>query len=220
MEVTLVSNTPDPEWFVSYIARVSSPENQESPNYAKLIKYLLRNKHFSPFEHSYFTFRIVTSRAIAAQILRHRSLTFQELSQRYAVVDAIESIELRRQAVKNRQSSDEVFDPIIQLEDGLDNKASELVWYQIRNAGLVYQALIEAGVAKECARMVLPMATQTTLYATGSIRSWIHYLNLRNDEHSQLEHQLVAREIESTLRMHLPIIFTALDELKQEGWSM
>jgi thymidylate synthase (FAD) len=220
MNVKLVNSTPNPEFFISYIARVSSPDNQENPDYAKLIKYLLKNKHFSPFEHSYFTFQIVTSRALTAQILRHRSLTFQELSQRYTVVDAVEPIELRKQAVKNRQSSEEVFDPIV--DPGADYRmhASDIVSDIVNDAQRVYQKLIDLGVAKECARMILPMATQTTLYATGSVRSWIHYLNLRNDEHTQKEHQLIAQEIESILRLYVPTVFEALDTLKAEGWTM
>jgi thymidylate synthase (FAD) len=220
MNVKLVNSTPNPEFFISYIARVSSPDNQENPDYAKLIKYLLKNKHFSPFEHSYFTFQIVTSRALTAQILRHRSLTFQELSQRYAVVDEIEPIELRRQAVKNRQSSEEIFDPYIEREFIGDSYASYWVDQHNRDSLELYKQLIDAGVAKECARMILPMATQTTLYATGSVRSWIHYLNLRNDEHTQKEHQLIAQEIENILRLYVPTVFEALDTLKAEGWTM
>lgn len=210
MKVDLISHTPDPEFMVSFIARVSNPENQNNPENAKLIKYLIKNNHWSPFEHAYFTLRIETSRAIAAQILRHRSFTFQEFSQRYSEATEIEPIELRKQAVKNRQSSEEVFDPDFDM--GYEQlKGSDLITRALTNAKWTYNRLIEAGVAKECARMVLPLATQTTLYMTGNIRSWIHYLNLRNDEHAQKEHKLVAQEIEKILRVYLPNVFAALD---------
>lgn len=214
MEVELVAHTPNPESFVAFIARVSNPENQDNPDYVKLIKYLLRNQHFSPFEHSYFTFKIVTSRAIAAQILRHRSFTFQEYSQRYSAATNIEPIELRKQAVKNRQSSEEVFNPALSERD--DIYANEAIALHTGYALGLYQQLLDVGVAKETARMILPLATQTTLYMTGSVRSFIHYLALRNDQHAQKEHQLIAQEIECILRVYLPTVFTALDNIRAE----
>lgn len=223
-KVKLVASTPNPEGLVAYIARVSNPGNQSNPDYAKLIKYLLVNGHYSPFEHSYFTFRIVTSRAIAAQIIRHRSFTYQEFSQRYSVVDTVETIEIRRQATKNRQSSDEIFDPVVETiqherewDSHYDVRASAAIIDTLSFAMQTYHKLLEAGVAKEVARMVLPLATTTTIYMTGSIRSWIHYLALRTDEHTQKEHRLIAQAIEAELRKHLPTVFTAIDSIKADN---
>jgi thymidylate synthase (FAD) len=221
-KIKLIWITPNAENLIGYIARVSNPENQDNPDYAKLIKYLIKNKHWSPLEMACACFEIKTSRAISQQIIRHRSFSFQEFSQRYSEATEIEPIELRKQAVKNRQSSEEVFDPYVYVyEDSAGGElASEAVDTVIEIAQHTYKQLIDAGVAKECARMILPMATQTTLYATGSVRSWIHYLNLRNDEHTQKEHQLIAQEIESILRLYVPTVFEALDTLKAEGWTM
>lgn len=216
MKVSLRWITPNPEGTIAYIARVSNPDNQANPDYAKLIKYLIKNNHWSPFEHSVASFEIVTSRAIAAQILRHRSFSFQEFSQRYSVVDTFETVEIRRQATKNRQSSEEIFDPVVATADGTRWFASERIDIHLNNARRLYDDLIAAGVAKEVARMVLPLTTQTTLFMTGSIRSWIHYLALRNDEHTQKEHRLIAQVIEEELRKHLPIVFDALDSIKAD----
>jgi thymidylate synthase (FAD) len=222
MNVRLVNHTPNPEEFIVYVARVSNPDNQGNPEIAKLVRYLIRNKHWSPLEHAFFTFEIKTSRAIAQQIVRHRSFSFQEFSQRYSEVTEIEPIELRRQAIKNRQSSEEVFDPVvaeIRHERDWDASyvmyASELINDVVRNAKNAYHKLINAGVAKESARLILPLATSTTLYMSGSVRSWIHYLQLRNDDHAQKEHQLIAQQIEDILRRELPITFTALDDIRQ-----
>ena len=219
MNTKLIWITPSAESLIAKIARVSSPNNQESPNYTKLIKYLLVNRHFSPFEMVSVCFEIKTSRAISAQIIRHRSFSFQEFSQRYAEVIDIEPIEIRRQAVKNRQSSEEVFDPPINYGE---NKmtSSTLISLITQQTQWAYNQLVQAGVAKECARMIMPMASSTTLYMTGTLRSWIHYLGLRNDEHAQKEHRLLAIEIENELRRHFPIVFTALDQLKQEDADM
>jgi thymidylate synthase (FAD) len=218
MQVQLANNTPNPEGFIAYIARVSNPTNQHNPDYAKLIKYLLVNKHYSPFEHASFTFQITTSRAIAAQILRHRSFSFQEFSQRYSVAENIEAIELRKQAKKNRQSSEEGFDPLLynRQYDYSGKYASEVIEDHISRTYSLYNTLIEAGVAKESARFVLPLATTTTLYMSGTIRSWITYLMVRNDEHTQIEHRQIAQEIEKILRQHLPTVFAALDDIKQD----
>lgn len=221
MKVNLRWITHNPEATIAHIARVSNPENQENPDYAKLIKYLIKNKHWSPFEHSIASFEIVTSRAIAAQILRHRSFSFQEFSQRYSVVDTFETVEIRRQATKNRQSSEEIFNPVIETIARDDRppyeiRASQGIVDTLHFSMETYQKLIAAGVAKEVARMVLPLATTTTLFMTGSIRSWIHYLGLRNDEHTQKEHRLIAQAIETELRLHLPTVFAALDSIKAE----
>lgn len=216
MNVKLITITPNAEALIAYIARVSNPDNQTNPNYAGLIKYLLRNSHFSPFEHSFATFEIVTSRAIAAQILRHRSFTFQEFSQRYSEITEFESIELRKQANKNRQSSTDIANPLITTGVEGQTRADVLVNYSIHIAKSTYTQLVNAGIAKEVARLVLPLNTQTTLYMTGNIRSWIHYLALRNDDHAQKEHRLIAVAIESILRVELPVIFEALDSIKLE----
>ena len=211
MKVKLISITENPEKIISYIARVSNPDNQNNPNYAKLIKFLIKNHHWSPFEHAHITFEIQTSRAIAAQILRHRSFSFQEFSQRYSEVSEFEPIELRKQAVKNRQSSLEIFNPPID-----EVHASNVMAYVLEVSHVAYKKLIAAGVAKEVARMILPLTTQTTIYMTGSIRSWIHYLELRDDEHTQKEHQLIAKEIRAIFNEYLPTVAQALAELKQE----
>ena len=216
MKVTLVSITENPEQLISYIARVSNPDNQNNPDYAKLIKYLIRNSHWSPFEHAFITFRIETSRAIAAQLLRHRSFTFQEFSQRYSEVTTFEPIELRRQATKNRQSSLEVFDPEIRSGTTSTDKASNVIMQHLIESRRRYEFLLEAGVAKEVARFILPATTQTTLYMTGSIRSWIHYIELRDTDHVQKEHRMITQEIRGIFNAYLPIVATALAELDNE----
>jgi len=190
------------EQLIVYCARVSNPSNQDNHETGeRLLRYCIRHGHWSVFETASMTVEITTSRAIAAQLLRHRSFTFQEFSQRYAEVSAIEKPELRKQAVQNRQSSVElVDDPII----------AGKVRGIIGQAQHVYTQLIEAGVARECARMILPLCTQTTLYMTGSVRSWIHYLEQRLSEHTQLEHRQVAQEIERIFATEFPTIHNAI----------
>lgn len=222
MQVKLITYTPDAEKQIIYIARVSNPQNQNNPEYSKLLRYLLRQKHYSPFEHAYFTFEIKTSRVVAQQLIRHRSFIFQEFSQRYSIATEIEPIELRRQADKNRQSSTEVFNPITYDYRPKDGSVGYTLYADdeiagvMRHAMAVYDRLIKAGVAKESARFVLPLATQTTIYMTGSVRSWIHYLELRTDEHAQKEHRIIATAIKEILKEYLPVTFRALDEIKQE----
>lgn len=216
MKVSLKSITPDAEVNIVEIARVSSSRTNKKEAPEGLINYLIKNKHWSPFEHSFLTFEIVTSKAIGIQLLRHRSFTFQEFSQRYAVVENIEPIEVRRQAEENRQSSEEVFNPHILINNYVDKityegNAEDLVGLITEMCQKTYKALIEAGVAKECARMVLPMATQTTIYMTGSIRSWIHFLDIRDDAHAQKEVQLIAKEMKKLFIAELPIISKALN---------
>lgn len=227
MKVSLKSITPDAEKNIVEIARVSSSRTDKTEKPEGLINYLIKNKHWSPFQHSYLTFEIVTSKAIGIQLLRHLSFTFQEFSQRYAKVEAMEPFELRKQADKNRQSST---DSILYIELGKSNYKSAHPDYQsIEHQILfdkarramdwvfeIYGELLDAGVAKECARFILPMATQTTIYMTGSVRSWIHFLQLRDDGHAQKEAQLIAKDIKSIFKKELPIISTALgwDELK------
>jgi thymidylate synthase (FAD) len=220
MEVRLQSITPRIEDNIVEIARVSSSRTDKTEDPTGLINYLIKNNHWSPFEHGFITMEIDTSKAIGIQLLRHRSFTFQELSQRYAVVGASEPIELRRQHKNNRQSSDEVFDPIITIEDftGYDGKefpklpASELIANHIEYSQELYKELLDAGVARECARMVLPMSTSTTIFMSGTVRSWIHMLDIRDDSHAQLEAQLIAKEMKSIFIKELPLIS------KARGW--
>lgn len=211
MEVKLQSITPESELNILRIARVSSSRKNKDEEPEKLINYLIRNKHWSPFEHSFMTMEIKTSKAIGIQLLRHRSFTFQEFSQRYAKVTEIEPIEIRRQAEKNRQSSEEVFDPELPKHSYLNfpGKASLAINHYIAAGQQLYNHLLDNGVAKEVARMILPMATSTTIYMSGTIRSWIHMLDIRDDSHAQKEIQLIAREMKKIFIEQLPIISKA-----------
>lgn len=193
------------EDLVSYCARVSNPSNQLNVQTApKLLGYCIKHEHWSIFEHASMTVEIQTSRAIAAQILRHRSFTFQEFSQRYSSAHNIEHYELRRQAKKNRQSSDEV---IWENENGVFDIATNA----INVAQEAYNKLLELGVARECARMILPLTTQTTMYMTGSCRSFIHYINLRTKDDTQKEHQIIALRIQDIFKEQFPAIAEALN---------
>jgi len=195
-----------PEEFIVYIARVSNPSNQlNTETGPKLLKYLIKHKHWSPFEHVSATYEIVTSRAIAAQILRHRSFTFQEFSQRYAQATEIEKIEWRKQGKTNRQVGDEV----ITLPKHLQFAVDEVQ----RNTKALYDQLINEGIAKESARMILPLSTSTTIYMTGTLRSWIHYLELRCTNHTQKEHRELAYEIQTSLKDIFPETFSALETM-------
>jgi thymidylate synthase (FAD) len=209
MTVKLIQATPNPEENMAYIARVSNPNNQENPNYAGLLKYCIKHQHWSVFEQAYMTLEIETSRAIAAQILRHRSFTYQEFSQRYAdtslLSQEIPLPELRRQDTKNRQNS----------IDDLDEEQAHLMHKEIRqlfaDAQDVYRYLIDMGVAKECARMVLPLATPTRIYMTGSCRSWIHYIQLRTANGTQKEHMLIAEQCKDIFIDQYPTVSEALE---------
>lgn len=214
MNVKFKTITPNAEVNIVEIARVSSTRENKSEKPEGLINYLIKNKHFSPFEHSMMTVEIITSKAIGIQLLRHRSFTFQEFSQRYAIITDLEPIELRRQADKNRQSSTDIFDPIINspLYPHTDIKASNLIEQFLSDAKDVYKSLLDSGIAKECARFILPMTTQTTIFMSGTIRSWIHFLEIRDDSHAQLEIQLVAKEIKKIFIEQCPIISSA------KGW--
>ena len=221
MEVKLKSITPNIETNIVEIARVSSKRKDKSEDPEGLINYLIKNKHWSPFEHGFITMEIKTSKAIGIQLLRHRSFTFQEFSQRYAKVTEIEPIEIRRQAVKNRQSSEEVFDPLVNIRlSGIsvgnlkgEFKSSEVINHLLSYSNQVYNKLLEAGVAKECARMILPMATSTTIYMTGPVRSWIHLINIREDSHAQKEAQDIARAMKAIFVKECPLISGALNWL-------
>ena len=210
MNVKLVSITPDAEKTMAYIARVSNPNNQENEKYAGLLKYCIKHNHWSVFEQATMTLEIETTRAIAAQILRHRSFTFQEFSQRYASTDHLGEIpipDLRRQDEKNRQNS----------TDDLDEFVKQKLELQIKtlfsSAEALYHQMLEEGVAKECARFVLPLATPTKLYMTGSCRSWIHYINLRSAHGTQKEHMEIARECACIFAGQFPAVAEAL------GWE-
>ena len=199
MNVKLISLTQpviegilSPEDLISYIARVSNPSNQMNTETApRLLAYLIKHKHWSPFEQVSLTYQIATSRAIAAQILRHRSFCFQEFSQRYSEVTDFESFQVRKQADKNRQSSEDLMDL---SDEDLQNLKQHLV-----TGAALYDDLIKKGAAKECARMILPLCTQTTMYMTGNLRSWIHYVDLRSGEDTQLEHREIAISIKDIL---------------------
>ena len=206
--VQLIHITPDAENLISYMARVSNPSNQSNTETsAKLIKYLIDNQHWSPFEMVNMCVEINTTRSIAAQILRHRSFSFQEFSQRYSDVSNIGSPvipALRRQDTKNRQNSIDDLDPVITRHLRLN------IAQQFADAYKLYDELIEAGVAKECAREVLPMATPTRLYMNGSIRSWLHYCDLRTGNGTQKEHAVIASQIQDLLYEHLPNVCEAM----------
>ena len=186
MSVKLISVTPDAEKMMAYVARVSNPNNQENPNYAKLLGYCIKHNHWSVFEQAFMTLELETTRGVAAQVLRHRSFTYQEFSQRYAdssmLADQIPMFDLRRQDTKNRQNSIDDIDPFVKQE------------FEIRirrhfdEAMVLYQSMLDAGIAKECSRFVLPLATPTRIYMSGSCRSWIHYINLRTANGTQKEH--------------------------------
>lgn len=208
--VKLISMTPEPEKTAIYIARVSNPANQDNPNIAGLVRYLLEHKHWSPFEHSFMTVEIKTSRAIAAQILRHRSFSFQEFSQRYSVATEFEPVEIRRQAEKNRQSSEELFNPRIETYDSFTT-ACDLIDDALDQCMWTYKTLIKAGVAKEVARLILPAATSTTMYMSGSLRSWIHYIDLRTKDDVQKEHREIAEAIRTIFVEQCPVISHALN---------
>ena len=208
MNVQLVSITPDAEKTMAYIARVSNPSNQDNEKYAGLLKYCIKHNHWSVFEQSTMTLEIETTRAIAAQILRHRSFTFQEFSQRYASsndLGDIELPELRRQDTKNRQNSIDDLDP--EMVDKLNRQMITL----FSSAKGLYTQMLDAGVAKECARMVLPLATPTRIYMTGSCRSWIHYINLRSAHGTQKEHMEIAEGCRKVFTEQFPSVSEALE---------
>lgn len=213
MNIKLINITPNAEEHIVEVARVSSSRKDKRGNYEGLIRYLIEHKHWSPFEHAYATFEIETSKAIGIQLIRHRSFTFQEFSQRYQDVnklgDMFEAVELRRQAEDNRQSSTEVIDPHVNVEGGFMS-VSEMVQQHLTNAEKLYNLLLSEGVARETARMVLPLCTKTKIHMTGSVRSWIHFIQLRADEHAQKEIQAIAEAIKFELSIPLPTVFNSL----------
>ena len=209
MKVTKVSVTPDAEKLIGYIARVSNPNNQDNPQVAGLLKYCIKHGHWSIFEQASMTVEIETTRGIAAQILRHRSFTFQEFSQRYAdtnlLAEEIPMFDLRHQDTKNRQNStdDVPYNKKKDLEEKIANHFVE--------AMDLYNELLASGIAKECARFILPLATPTRLYMTGTVRSWIHYIQLRGGHGTQKEHMDIAHAIEDLFIKEFPITSEALE---------
>ena len=213
MTVKLVSITPDAEKTMAYIARVSNPSNQDNDKFAGLLRYCIKHNHWSVFEQSSMTLEIETTRAIAAQILRHRSFTFQEFSQRYASTSELKEIELpelRRQDLKNRQNSTDDLDP-----DDVE-KLNRQMNTLFSSATNLYHQMLELGVAKECARMVLPLCTPTKIYMTGSCRSWIHYINLRSAHGTQKEHMQIAEACRDVFVETFPIVSEALEWITTE----
>ncbi len=211
-EIKLVSVTPDAEKHMGYVARVSNPKNQDNDKFAGLLKYCIKHGHWSVFEQAFMTVEINTTRGLAAQILRHRSFTFQEFSQRYADASMLDDIipipELRRQDTKNRQNSIDDLDVklVRDYRIGIQKHFDNAMW--------LYKDMLDNGVAKECARFVLPLATPTRLYMTGSVRSWIHYIDLRSAHGTQKEHMDIAEGVRCIFGCQFPTVAEAL------GWKL
>ena len=209
MSVRLISVTPDAEKTMGYVARVSNPSNQENPKVAGLLKYCVNHQHWSVFEQAFMTLEIETTRGLAAQILRHRSFTYQEFSQRYAdsslLGETIPLPELRRQDTKNRQNSIDDIDPFT------IQKYQMLMQDHFRDAMELYQKMLDEGIAKECARFVLPLAVPTRLYMSGSCRSWIHYITLRSANGTQKEHMDIAEACKKIFVEQFPTVSEALE---------
>jgi len=211
-EIKLVSVTPEAEKHMGYVARVSNPKNQDNDKFAGLLKYCIKHGHWSVFEQAFMTVEINTTRGLAAQILRHRSFTFQEFSQRYADASMLDDIipipELRRQDTKNRQNSIDDLDVklVRDYRIGIQKHFDNAMW--------LYKDMLDNGVAKECARFVLPLATPTRLYMTGSVRSWIHYIDLRSAHGTQKEHMDIAEGVRCIFTCQFPTVAEAL------GWKL
>ena len=208
-QVKLISVTPDAEKTMGYVARVSNPANQENPNVAGLLKYCVKHQHWSVFEQAFMTLEIETTRGIAAQILRHRSFTYQEFSQRYAdsslLGDSIPLFDLRRQDTKNRQNS------IDDIEDSVKQEFENKIRKHFDDSMVLYQSMLDMGIAKECARFVLPLATPTRIYMSGSCRSWIHYISLRSGHGTQKEHMDIADACKKIFMEQFPTVSEALE---------
>ena len=209
MNVKLVSVTPDAEKMMAYVARVSNPNNQDNEKFAGLLKYCIKHGHWSVFEQAFMTLEINTTRGLAAQILRHRSFTFQEFSQRYAdtnlLSEEIPLPKLRRQDMKNRQNSTDDIDPYI------IQKYEILMEEHFKASMDLYNKMLDDGIAKECARFVLPLSTPTRVYMTGSCRSWVHYIHLRSAHGTQKEHMDVANECKTVFTQQFPTVAEALE---------
>ena len=209
MTAKFISVTPDAEKHIAYCARVSNPSNQGNDSFEGLIKYCIKHKHWSIFEQAFLTIELETTRAIAAQVLRHRSFTYQEFSQRYAdsslLMDKIPLPELRRQDTKNRQNSTDDLDPFVVQK--LEMQMQTL----FDSSMALYQQMLGHGVAKECARNVLPMCVPTRMYMSGSVRSWVHYIDLRSANGTQKEHMDLANACKAIFVEQFPVIAQALD---------
>ena len=209
MNVKLISVTPDAEKHMAYVARVSNPKNQDNEKFAGLLKYCIQHGHWSVFEQAHMTVEIETTRGLAAQILRHRSFTYQEFSQRYAdsslLGDTIPLPKLRRQDTKNRQNSIDDIDQFVKQDFELKMQRHFVDGMKL------YKEMLDAGIAKECARFVLPLATPTRLYMTGSVRSWVHYIDLRSAHGTQKEHMDVARAIRGIFCEQFSTVAEALE---------
>jgi len=208
MNVSLVSISPEAEQHMAYCARVSNPNNQGNDNYAGLLRYCIKHQHWSIFEQAFMTLEINTTRGLAAQILRHRSFTYQEFSQRYADSNLLGNIDLpdlRRQDTKNRQNS------IDNLEPEIVEKLNKQMTTLFESSFALYNQMLELGVAKECARFVLPLATPTRLYMSGSVRSWIHYIELRSGHGTQKEHMDIANACKSIFTEQFPTVAEAME---------
>ena len=209
MTVKLVSITPDAEKTMAYVARVSNPKNQDNDKFSGLLSYCIKHGHWSVFEQAYMSLEINTTRGLAAQILRHRSFTYQEFSQRYAdanlLSEKIPLPKLRRQDIKNRQNSTDDIDPYIV------QKYDILMEEHFKASMDLYNKMLEDGIAKECARFVLPLSTPTRIYMTGSCRSWIHYINLRSAHGTQKEHMDIANECRKVFIEQFPSVSEALE---------
>ena len=207
MKVNLITVTPKAEEHIAYCARVSNPNNQNNESIAGLLKYCIKHQHWSIFEQAFMTLEIETTRGLAAQILRHRSFTYQEFSQRYAASTALGDIELpelRRQDEQNRQNSIDDLDP--KVVDKINRQMNTL----FSSAYSLYNQMLEAGVAKECARFVLPLATPTRLYMSGTVRSWLHYIELRTGHGTQKEHKVIANACKGIFSEQFPTIASAM----------
>ena len=208
-QVKLISVTPDAEKTMGYVARVSNPANQENPNVAGLLKYCVKHQHWSVFEQAFMTLEIETTRGIAAQIPRHRSFTYQEFSQRYAdsslLGDSIPLFDLRRQDTKNRQNS------IDDIDDSVKQEFESKIRKHFDDSMVLYQSMLDMGIAKECARFVLPLATPTRIYMSGSCRSWIHYITLRSANGTQKEHMDIADACKKIFMEQFPTVSEALE---------
>ena len=211
MQVKLISVTPDAEKTMGYVARVSNPNNQDNPKVAGLLSYCIKHGHWSVFEQAHMTLEIETTRGLAAQILRHRSFTYQEFSQRYAdsslLAEEIPLFDLRRQDTKNRQNS------IDDIDDFTKQQFQIEIQKHFASAMDLYKNMLDKGIAKECARFVLPLATPTRIYMTGSVRSWIHYIELRSAHGTQKEHMDIANECKCIFAGQFPIVAEAM------GWT-
>ena len=207
--IKLVSVTPDAEKHMAYCARVSNPNNQENEKFSGLLKYCVKHQHWSIFEQAYMTLEINTTRGIAAQILRHRSFTYQEFSQRYAdsslLAETIPLPELRRQDTKNRQNSIDDIDPFVKQEFEIKMRD------HFEKAMVLYQSMLDMGIAKEGARFVLPLAVVTKIYMTGSVRSWIHYIDLRSANGTQKEHMDIALGAKKIFCEQFPAVAEAME---------